>query len=736
MRAPTRSAAAFTLVVALVLVPAAVATATPVIGNWSVPVPVSDSSGQAGYPQIVTDGTTITSVWSRNDGSDQVIEASSSTDGGLTWTLPEALSDSGQNAYEPQVTTSGGIITAVWYRSDGTYDRAQASSSSDGGVTWTSPANLSDTGAGAAGVQVVSTGTAIVATWSRYDGSYSRIQSAQSTDAGATWSSAIDVSLTGGDAYEPQLVTDGSLVTATWYRFDGANDRIQVATSADGGASWTTPLTLSAAGQSAGGPPELATDGSTITAAWYRSDGARYRVEVSSSTDGGATWTTPQILSAAGENASGPQVVTDGNTITATWYRSDGSTRRVQASSSTDGGTTWSSPVNISTLGQEAFTPQIVVGNTITTVTWLNGTTSQVQVSWSLDNGGSWSTPVNLSTSGPFASRPQLATDGATITVVWQVVNVGIQSSSRLDVDVARLAGADRYQTAVAISSLFDPGVPVVYLATGTNYPDALSAASAAAYQGGPLLLTPPTSLPTVVRTELQRLDPDLVVIVGGTGVVSSAVQSAVASALPGATIRRDAGADRYATSRLIAERAFPASVTETAFVATGLNFPDALSASAAAGSVGIPVILVKGNGTAVDLATKNLFTELGVGDVIIAGGTGVVSVAMENSLASIFGAMHVARLSGADRYATSVAINDAAFTSARVVFIATGKGYADALAGAALAGNFGAPLFVVPGTCVPSGVLTAIDDLGAIQVVLLGGTGVLTTDVAKLAAC
>jgi hypothetical protein len=60
-------------------------------------------------------------------------------------------------------------------------------------------------------------------------------------------------------------------------------------------------------------------------------------------------------------------------------------------------------------------------------------------------------------------------------------------------------------------------------------------------------------------------------------------------------------------------------------------------------------------------------------------------------------------------------------------VYLAVGTGFADALSGAALAGSTSSPLYVVPSTCVPSGVLQEISDLGATKVVLLRGTAVLT---------
>jgi putative cell wall-binding protein len=90
-----------------------------------------------------------------------------------------------------------------------------------------------------------------------------------------------------------------------------------------------------------------------------------------------------------------------------------------------------------------------------------------------------------------------------------------------------RIAGADRYQTAVEISrTAFPIGSCLAYLAVGTNFPDALTGAAQAAAWGAPVLLTPTGSLPQAVADELVRLDPYVVIILGGEAVVSPAVQA------------------------------------------------------------------------------------------------------------------------------------------------------------------------------------------------------------------
>lgn len=728
-------------VLSLAVIPPSTAQATPLV--WDAPVTLSESGGNSFAPHIVTDGATITAIWTRFNGLDDRVQSSFSTDRGETWSAPVNISNAGQNGYTAQLVTDGTLITAIWNRSNGNSTTIQTASSADGGATWSAPVDLPTAGQTVRAAQIVTDGSIITAIFERFNGDNFLIQSSSSSDYGATWSLPTTLSVVGRDSIEPQVVIDDGVISVSWNRFDGSNTRVQVASSLDNGSSWSTPSTLSLPGQD-GYATRLVRTGNTITVGWSVVEGggggAFSLAQVSTSVNGGTTWGAPTTLSSPTSDGFSPRLASDGSTITATWLQFDNSNDLVQSSSSRDGGATWSSAVTLSLPGLTASDSQVVTDGTTITATWAryDGENDVIQTSSSSDRGVTWNVPTTLSAAGLSAVVPQLVTDGGAVTVIWSRGNGSnnhIQTSTLLDPDVSRLAGGDRYETAVTISEQFDADVPVVYLATGTNYPDALSAASAAAFQDGPLLLTTPTTLPQAVRDELVRLNPDLVVIVGGTGVVSDVVKAQVESLIPGVETRRDSGADRYATSRDIATEAFAAAGATTAFIATGTNFPDALSASAAAGAADAPVILVNGAATSIDQATEDLLTVLGVQNVVIAGGTGVVSVGMEDSLDDLVSG-DVTRYSGSDRYATSVAINTNRFTAGSTVFLATGLGFADALAGAARAGSVGAPLYVVPGTCVPAAVLQEITRLRASRVVPLGGPGVLSANVFALVSC
>lgn len=356
----------------------------------------------------------------------------------------------------------------------------------------------------------------------------------------------------------------------------------------------------------------------------------------------------------------------------------------------------------------------------------------------------SWSMPTSTR-----LLSPSVAADGtfafASSYETGEVVRIELPPPAGVDAVVDRIAGTDRYDTAVKISrEAFEPGeATVAYIATGENFPDALSAAPAAARVGAPVLLTPRAWLADPVLQELQRLDVDVVKIVGGTPSVSEAVAAHLRDA--GFQVERIAGSDRYETSRAIIADAFTETPVDAVYVATGQNFPDALSAAAAAGSRNSPVLLVPPslapNTSDLDTATHELLMALRPREAIVVGGTpsvpASVSWAVQRSVEWVQELEYpTRRLWGNDRFETSKYVSADAFDTSERVFLATGYNYPDALSGAALAASVGAPLFVARTGCVPDSILHQIGRLGANRVTLLGGTPSLDHRVEDLTPC
>ncbi len=283
--------------------------------------------------------------------------------------------------------------------------------------------------------------------------------------------------------------------------------------------------------------------------------------------------------------------------------------------------------------------------------------------------------------------------------------------------DVYRLSGSDRFATSAQISSrTFPSGASTVYVASGLDFPDALSAAALAGAADAPLLLVTRSSVPSVILRELRRLDPDRIVVAGGSGVVTSSVIS------------------RLRTVASDVDRIAGGVGAPVVYIATGAGYADALAAGPAAASVDAPVVLVPGASRSADSATLALLRHLDTERVVIVGGTGAVSSGIQQSLNAA--GLAVERIAGAARYATAALIGAAHFPDAPRGYLATGTGFADALSGGAAAGALGAPLFTVRPGCVPSQAHSALRAQNPDDLVLLGGLGALSPRVAGFYRC
>ncbi|MFB2598424.1 cell wall-binding repeat-containing protein [Herbiconiux sp. P17] len=299
--------------------------------------------------------------------------------------------------------------------------------------------------------------------------------------------------------------------------------------------------------------------------------------------------------------------------------------------------------------------------------------------------------------------------------------------------DVIRISGADRYEVAANIAAQMRQAAQrVVFVASGETFPDALSAGPSTLPWKAELLLVSRTSIPDKVVGEIRALNPVVIKIVGGVNSVSIDVEKSLHEIVPGASIERIGGADRYEVSRNLSSLAIPRS-NYTPFLATGATFSDALSAGSAAGKGWNPLILVPGTAPGLDAPTRSALTGLGTVGVTIVGGPLSVSPGIEAEVQNL---APTTRAGGANRYAASLAVNKLVFTAAKTAYLATGENFPDALTGGVLAGTHAEPLYIVPGTCVPEGVLADFRRLGVEHVVLIGGPNSLSDDVFKLTSC
>lgn len=220
-----------------------------------------------------------------------------------------------------------------------------------------------------------------------------------------------------------------------------------------------------------------------------------------------------------------------------------------------------------------------------------------------------------------------------TVYIIGGVGIIGTEFETRLHdlgfENVVRIAGMDRYDTSYTIArSLNDHTVATVVIASGEQYPDALSISSIAANKGWPILLSPRDALPQEIKNFLLAKQPGVVYIAGGAGVISDNVKSEISSILPQSNIERLMGESRFDTNIVIAETFAPNP--STVYLATGNDFADALAGSVVAAKNGNPIIFIDPSVPTLPKSTASYFGKLYANNlspkIVSLGGSGVVT--------------------------------------------------------------------------------------------------------------
>lgn len=257
-----------------------------------------------------------------------------------------------------------------------------------------------------------------------------------------------------------------------------------------------------------------------------------------------------------------------------------------------------------------------------------------------------------------------------------------------------RIAGADRYATAAELARDGWPdGAGTVLLATGENWPDALTSAPLSRKLDAPLLLTAAASLPSETAAAVARLKPTDIVVLGGENAISEQVIAAAAAAAgpAPARVRRIGGATRYETAALVAEEVEIPSGGQVIIVSGELP-ADAVSISAYAGAHSIPILLARAAELPTETAGFRSGREVEWQSTTIIGGVNAIGDVVAADLPK------PSRIAGTNRYATNVAVLEQLYPAGGVYYVANGDAYPDCLtAGARAAKDSGAIMLIRP---------------------------------------
>ncbi len=248
-----------------------------------------------------------------------------------------------------------------------------------------------------------------------------------------------------------------------------------------------------------------------------------------------------------------------------------------------------------------------------------------------------------------------------------------------------RIFGKNRFETAYGVAeklkektgkAKFDN----IIIASGMDYADALSASYLAAKKNAPILLTDKSETARLKNYVFANAAQGATIyLIGGTAAVGSDVESALA----GLKVKRLSGLNRYTTNLAVLKEA--GVTNEEILIASGLNYADALSASA----VGKPILLTAPWGISDE--QKAFLNSISSKSAALIGGTGAVTTNVENAAKSYF--TSIIRLGGSDRYETSANVAARYFADPERLMLAYGLNYPDGICAGPLAAAYKAPI-------------------------------------------
>jgi uncharacterized repeat protein (TIGR01451 family) len=349
--------------------------------TFSTPANISNNAGSSGEPSITTDGTNLYVTWGDSSPGNFEILFSKSTDGGTTWSTANISNNAGSSG-EPSITTDGTNLYVTWQ--DNTFGNVEIlfSKSTDGGTTWSSPANISNNGGFSFEPSITADGTNLYVTWYDDSSGNSEILFSKSTDGGTTWSSPVNISNNARFSERPSITADGTNLYVTWHDGSFGFPEILFSKSTDGGATWSSPVNISNNGGFSEFP-SITTVGTNLYVTWGDSSFGNVEILFSKSTDGGTTWSSPVNISNNGGFSNAPSITTVGTNLYVTWHDFIPGNTEILFSKSTDGGATWSIPANISNNGGLSEFPSITAVGTNLYVTWRDNSSGNYEILFS-----------------------------------------------------------------------------------------------------------------------------------------------------------------------------------------------------------------------------------------------------------------------------------------------------------------------------------------------------------------
>ncbi|MCK4836603.1 MAG: exo-alpha-sialidase [Candidatus Aminicenantes bacterium] len=334
--------------------------------TFSNPINITNTSNMVSNSTMVLDNSgNIIFLWQEKIPADNwEIMFIRSTDKGSTWSVPVNISNNAALSVSPEISfNSVNDLYVVWDDSTPGNREIFFIRSTDNGLTWSSPLNISKTntdGSYLPSIALSSTGI-IYVVWMEWNGDRD-IFFSRSTDNGNTWSLPVIIYNDTGLSIGPEIIDDGiGNLYVVWEDMIAAKSETFFSRSTDNGSNWSLPVNISNNNGSSYGP-KLSTDSlGNLNVAWIDTTPGNWDIFFNRSTDSGTTWSLPINISNNPGKSTGYDIATDNfGKINFSWSDNT-SGGEILFSRSTDNGATWSSALNISGVTANLTSAEITV---------------------------------------------------------------------------------------------------------------------------------------------------------------------------------------------------------------------------------------------------------------------------------------------------------------------------------------------------------------------------------------
>lgn len=262
----------------------------------------------------------------------------------------------------------------------------------------------------------------------------------KSVDGGSTWSASVDVSNAGDICKHPAIALDkNGAITVTWSSTTPGEkaSSIRLARSTDGGKDWSKAVEISHASGICSDPRVAAGPDNSIHVVWQERDSSEPHAEIHycQSTNGGHSWSKPVEISNTPGIASEPAIATDANGIVhVVWLDTTPGASRPDIYHTQKMKGSWSKATDVSNSPHLSAHPAVACAAEKTFVAWSdNSLKANAADIWCAisEKPGEFSKPLNLSDTPGVSSEPKLAVDGAgRLAATWSDTSDGAPSQN------------------------------------------------------------------------------------------------------------------------------------------------------------------------------------------------------------------------------------------------------------------------------------------------------------------